>query len=113
MVCLILTHKYSRFPRIIVFVEFTNIWETEFNVVDPNFNCNVNRTKGDPTTQMFLINHFLDKILLGQPVPDIDNANRTNAATGLGSLGVHVNTCVTAHGRPPNFLLVDVCPPFF
>ncbi|PPQ67148.1 hypothetical protein CVT25_005749 [Psilocybe cyanescens] len=87
--------------------EFTNIWETAFNVVDPTFDCNVNRTKGDPTTQMFLINHFLDKMLLGQPVPDIDKANQTNAATGVGSLGVHVNTCVADHGRPPNFLLVD------
>ncbi|KAH9486546.1 putative secreted protein [Psilocybe cubensis] len=87
--------------------EFTNIWETAFNVVDPNFDCNVNRTKGDPTSQMFLINHFLDKMLLGQPVPDIDNANRTNSASGFGSLGAHVDTCVADHGRPPNFLLVD------
>ncbi|PFH54860.1 hypothetical protein AMATHDRAFT_135121 [Amanita thiersii Skay4041] len=88
--------------------EFTNIWETAFNVIDPNFDCNVNRTKAqDPSTQLYLINHFLDKLLLGQAVPDIDRANQTNAATGLGSLGVHVDTCVAQHSKPPNFLLVD------
>ncbi|TFK36919.1 PLC-like phosphodiesterase [Crucibulum laeve] len=87
--------------------EFTNIWETAFNVIDPNFDCVVNRTKGDPSTQMYLINHFLDKLVFNQPVPDIDNANQTNSATGLGSLGTHVQTCTTDHFRPPNFLLVD------
>ncbi|KAJ3489608.1 hypothetical protein NLI96_g2018 [Meripilus lineatus] len=87
--------------------EFTNIWETAFDVTDPNFDCNVNRTKGDPTTQMFLINHFLDKIVLGQPAPFRDQANVTNGVSGLGSLGVHVQTCVADHGRNPNFLLVD------
>ncbi|KAF8167691.1 PLC-like phosphodiesterase [Crassisporium funariophilum] len=87
--------------------EFTNIWETEFNVIDPNFNCNVNRTKGDTATQMYLINHFLDRLVLGNPVPYIDKLNQTNAASGFGSLGAHVDTCVASHGRPPNFLLVD------
>ncbi|KAG6911603.1 hypothetical protein DXG01_011906 [Tephrocybe rancida] len=88
--------------------EFTNVWETAFNVIDANlFDCTVNRTKGDTATQMYLINHFLDKTLLGQPVPDVDNANITNAATGAGSLGEQVNTCIAANSRAPNFLLVD------
>jgi len=87
--------------------EFTNIWETEFNVIDPAFDCNVNRTKGDPTTQMFLINHFLDKLVFGQPVPFIEQLNVTNGPSGPGSLGAHVDTCIGDHGRPPNFLLVD------
>lgn len=88
--------------------EFTNIWETAFNVVDPAlFDCTVNRTKGETGTQMFLINHFLDKLVFGQPTPDVSKANVTNAVSGAGSLGVHVNTCVTSNGRPPNFLLVD------
>jgi hypothetical protein len=47
--------------------EFTNIWETAFDVTDTTFDCNVNRTKGDTATQMYLINHFLDKLVLGQP----------------------------------------------
>ncbi|KIM47796.1 hypothetical protein M413DRAFT_439473, partial [Hebeloma cylindrosporum] len=87
--------------------EFTNIWETAYNVIDPSFDCNVNRTKGDTSTQMYLINHFLDQLVLGQPVPYIDKLNQTNAATGAGSLGAQVETCVASYGRPPNFLLVD------
>ncbi|KAF4573138.1 Phosphoinositide phospholipase C domain-containing protein [Pleurotus pulmonarius] len=89
--------------------EFPNIWETAFNVVNADlFDCTVNRTKGDTSTQMFLINHFLNKLVAGSiPAPDPDNANVTNAATGAGSLGAHVDTCRTVQGRPPNFLLVD------
>ncbi|KAI0275056.1 PLC-like phosphodiesterase [Gloeopeniophorella convolvens] len=87
--------------------EFSNMWETAFDVTDPTFDCNVNRTHGDPTTQLYLINHFLDKIVLGQPAPDTDAANVTNAVTGVGSLGQQVQTCVAANGRNPNFMLVD------
>jgi len=94
--------------RLHPFSEFTNIWESAFNVIDPAFDCNVNRTKGDPTSQMFLINHFLDQLVLGQPVPFINQLPVTNAASGAGSLGAQVATCVGDHGRAPNFLLVDV-----
>jgi len=87
--------------------EFTNIWETAFDVTDTSFNCDVNRTKGDTSTEMFLINHFLDKIELDTPVPDVDAANQTNAVNGTGSLGAQVATCVSDYGRPPNFMLVD------
>ena len=89
--------------------EFTNIWETEFNVIDATrFDCSVNRTKGDTSTQMFMINHFLDKVVLGAPVPFVEKLNVTNAASGDGSLGAHVEVCRTKHTRAPNFLLVDV-----
>jgi hypothetical protein len=85
------------------------MWETAFNVVDPAlFDCTVNRTKGDTTTQLFLINHFLDRLVFNQPVPDIAKANITNAASGSGSLGAHVETCRSINSRAPNFLLVDV-----
>lgn len=87
--------------------EFTNVWETAFDVTDTTFDCNVNRTKGDTSTQMYLINHFLDKIVAGFPAPDPDNANTTNAAIGVGSLGQQVQTCATQHDRNPNFMLVD------
>lgn len=89
--------------------EFTNIWESAFNVVDPAFNCSIDRHSQnvDPAQQMYLINHFLDRVVAGQPVPNIAALNTTNAATGPGSLGDQVNTCVTAQSRPPNFLLVD------
>ena len=88
--------------------EFTNIWETAFDVIDPTFDCNVNRTKGDTATQMYLINHFLDTLVLGQPVPDVAKANVTNSVSGVGSLGQQLSTCVAANGRNPNFMLVDV-----
>lgn len=89
-------------------VEFTNIWETAFDVTDTTFDCSVNRTNGDPTTQMFIINHFLDKVVLGFPAPDPDHANTTNAVSGVGSLGQQVQNCVAQQGRVPNFMLVDV-----
>ncbi|TFY82952.1 hypothetical protein EWM64_g1065 [Hericium alpestre] len=92
--------------------EFTNVWETEFDVTDTTFDCNVNRTNGDPTTQMYLINHFLDKLVLGQPAPNKDVANVTNGVSGTGSLGQQVQTCVAANGRNPNFMLVDGTPDF-
>lgn len=88
--------------------EFTHVWETAFNVVDA-FDCNINRTSQnvDPTGQMYLINHFLDKVVLGNPVPFVEKLNDTNAASGPGSLGEQVDNCVTQHSKPPNFLLVD------
>lgn len=57
---------------------------------------------------MYLINHFLDKLILGFPAPFPEEAANTNAATGEGSLGTQVSTCVADHGKNPNFLLVDV-----
>ena len=89
--------------------EFTNMWESAFDVTDTTFDCNVNRSKGDTSTELFLINHFLDKIVLGQPAPDPEDANVTNGVSGTGSLGTQVQTCIAAHGRSPNFMLVDVC----
>lgn len=68
----------------------------------------MNRTKGDSSTEMYLINHFLDTLILGQPTPDVSQANVTNGVSGTGSLGQQVDTCVAANGRNPNFLLVDV-----
>ena len=85
------------------------MWETAFDVTDTSFNCNVNRSKGDNTTQLYLINHFLDKIVLGQVAPDPEDANVTNSASGTGSLGLQVQTCAAQYGVNPNFMLVDVC----
>ncbi|KAJ7170103.1 PLC-like phosphodiesterase [Mycena filopes] len=86
--------------------EFTNVWETPFDVTT-SFDCSVNRTKGDSSTQMYLINHFLDTIMLGSPVPDVVHANVTNAVSGSNSLGDQVATCVATNGRAPNYMLVD------
>jgi len=97
--------NFSTIPYIID--EFTNVWETAFDVTDTTFDCNVNRTNGTPSSQMYLINHFLDTLILGQPAPNLAQANVTNGVSGVGSLGAQVDTCVTANGRAPNFMLVD------
>jgi len=70
----------------------------------------MNRTSPnvDPSGTMYLINHFLDKTILGNPVPFVEKLNQTNAATGAGSLGAQVDSCVTQYSKPPNFMLVDV-----
>ena len=88
--------------------EFTNVWETAYDLTDTTFDCEVNRTNGDTSTQMYLINHFLDKVVAGFPAPDSSRANQTNAVSGVGSLGVQVQTCAAQYGRNPNFMLVDV-----
>lgn len=88
--------------------EFTNVWETAFDITNiALFDCTVNRSKADPTTSMFLINHFLDTSTLGILVPDVANANVTNAVSGSGSLGQEVSACLSLWKRNPNFLLVD------
>jgi hypothetical protein len=88
-------------------LEFTNIWETAYDVTT-SFDCNVNRSNGDTATSMYLINHFLDTLVLGQPAPAISEANQTNAVSGTNSLGEQFSLCVSQQGRNPNFMLVDV-----
>ncbi|KAI0034160.1 PLC-like phosphodiesterase [Vararia minispora EC-137] len=88
--------------------EFSNIWETAYDVTDTTFDCNVNRSTGDTSTSMYLINHFLDtQGLFGILTPNVGAANQTNAVSGTGSLGQQVQTCVASTGRNPNFMLVD------
>lgn len=92
-------------------IEFTNMWETAYDVTDPTFDCNVNRTKGDSSTQLYTINHFLDTSvtsLFDSLTPDKNALNQTNAANGTGSLGLQAEQCGTQYGRSPNFMLVDV-----
>jgi hypothetical protein len=97
---------YSTVPYIIS--EFTNVWETAYDLTDTTFDCDVNRTQGDTSNQLYLINHFLDQIVLGNPAPDASQANVTNGVSGTGSLGLQTDQCATQYGRYPNFLLVDV-----
>jgi len=91
--------------------EFTNVWETAFDVTTTDWLCDVNRTQGDPTTKMYLINHFLDEptAVVGATAlaPAKSQLNVTNAATGPGSLGAEIDNCISSHGVPPNFILVD------
>ncbi|KAH9982885.1 PLC-like phosphodiesterase [Lactifluus volemus] len=78
--------------------EFTNMWETAFDVTDTTFDCN---------HATYTINHFLDKIIVGQVAPDPEAANVTNGVSGVGSLGQQLQTCAAQNGRNPNFMLVD------
>jgi len=90
--------------------EFSNVWETAFDVTDPTFDCNVNRTHGDSTTQMYLINHFLDEVvsvIATSVAPNKGQLNVTNAVSGTGSLGLQASECAAQEGRNPNFMLVD------
>ena len=92
-------------------IEFTNMWETAYDVTNTTFDCNVNRTKGDSTTQLYTINHFLDtsvSSLFDSLTPDKSALNQTNAANGTGSLGLQAEQCGAQYGRSPNFMLVDV-----
>ena len=81
-------------------------------MVDPTFDCNINRTKGDTASQMYLINHFLDKIISNVAAPDVDRANVTNGVSGPGSLGLQREQCAAIYGKNPTFMLVDVSLPF-
>lgn len=127
--------KFDEVPYIID--EFTNIWEdaygecthrcrpgtktqaenvarTVLTIADAttqDFGCAVNRTKGTADQQMYMINHFLDQSfnLLGMQVltPNQAKLNETNAATGPGSIGFHVDNCLMLYGRAPTIILLD------
>jgi len=91
--------------------EFSQIWETAFDVTDQTFDCNVNRT-GTATGKMYLINHYLDTLgtIVGGITslePDKAELLTTNAVSGFGSLGLQADNCGAMYGSYPNFLLVD------
>ena len=91
--------------------EFTNIWETAYDVTDTAFPCTLNRTDGTAEGKMGLSNHFLDTyasiIGVQSLVPDKANLNQTNAVTGVGSLGQEAQTCAALNGKQQTFFLVD------
>lgn len=89
--------------------EFDMIWETPFSVTDDKFPCKVDRISGplSPEDHMHLINHSLNKDVLGTGVIVSD---RLSAATtnGLDSINANVAGCAQfAAGKAPNFLLLD------
>ena len=85
------------------------MFETPFDTTDPGFpECSLNRPAGgEPDGRMYVMNHFLDKKVLGASVPDVSALDRTNAATGFGSIGAQADICIQKYGRAPNFILVD------
>ncbi|KIL57774.1 hypothetical protein M378DRAFT_27832 [Amanita muscaria Koide BX008] len=87
--------------------EFPMIWETPFGVTDPSFPCSVNRIEGPlaTTDHMYMINHSLNKNVLGIVISDSFDAPTTNGVTSILN---NANGCVPlGGGRNPNFLLLD------
>jgi len=91
--------------------EFSNMWETAYDVTSPTFDCEANRTHGTPASQLYTINHFLDTFSsLGSVAlftPNKAQLTTTNAFSGTGSLGAQASECSAEWGRAPNFMLVD------
>ncbi|KAG8745491.1 hypothetical protein FRC10_007838 [Ceratobasidium sp. 414] len=91
--------------------EFTNVWETAFDVTDTAFPCTLNRTAGTADGKLGLSNHFLDTyasiIGVQSLVPDKASLKQTNAVGGVGSIGQEALTCLTLNGKQQTFFLVD------
>ena len=72
------------------------------DVTDQTWSCNVNRTSGTASSQLMLINHFLDSVynLAGTVfyIPNTELLNETNAESGTGSIGAHVTNCQSIWG---------------
>lgn len=95
--------------------QFSQMWETPFDPVDPEFPCDVQRppdlSEEKAKDRLYLMNHNLnaefnlfDTQIL---VPAVTLLNRTNAASGFGSLGNSTAGCAAKWGRAPNILNVD------
>ena len=99
----------ANFPYILD--EFSYFFETPFDVTDPTFaSCAVDRPPGaSPSGRMYIVNHFLDIALFGSDVliPDVAAIDKTNAATGSGSIGAQVAECEALYANAPKAVLVD------
>ena len=94
--------------------EFDYFWETPFDTTNPTFpQCTISRPgklhayPDVAAERMIIMNHFLDTEVLGMDLPDRRDARKTNAASGVGSLGAQAKLCGEVHGRAPVGLLVD------
>lgn len=89
--------------------EFSYYFETQYDVTDASFsNCSIDRPPGASADgRMYIVNHFLDKDILGADVPDRDAADHTNAASGDGSIGAEASTCEVLYNVNPNVVLLD------
>ncbi|KAL2104997.1 hypothetical protein VUR80DRAFT_9187 [Thermomyces stellatus] len=95
--------------------QFSQMWETPFDPVDPTFPCDVQRppnlSEDRARDRLYLLNHNLnaefnlfDTQIL---VPAVSLLNRTNGESGFGSLGRSTEGCVQRWGRPPKILNLD------
>ena len=81
--------------------EFSQLWETAFDPVDPNFPCTVDRPPGlgqrDAKNTLYAANHNLNSplVISGKQVlvPDVKDLEATNGISGVGSLGLAVDIC--------------------
>lgn len=98
--------------------EFTYVFENPYDVTNSTgFNCTLDRPASVSSASsalgngmMPLMNHFLDVDTgLGVQIPDTDDIATTNspATDAIGALGTHAQTCVSAWGQKPVFVLVD------
>lgn len=95
--------------------EFSQMSETPFSPVDPNFPCTMQRPPNikNATVQnrLYLMNHNLnvDISLAGVDVliPNFADLAELNEVSGNISLGKMAEECQGNWTRPPNFLLVD------
>ncbi|KAK1836258.1 PI-PLC X domain-containing protein 1 [Podospora conica] len=95
--------------------EFSQMWETPFDPLDPEFPCNVQRppdlSPEDIRKRMYIMNHNLnvEVSLLGSSivVPAVTQLNVTNGAYGNGSLGMAANNCRDEWDYPPSVLNTD------
>ncbi|KAG4033779.1 hypothetical protein MFRU_004g02820 [Monilinia fructicola] len=92
-----------------VLPEFSYFFETAYDVTTPTFpTCTLDRPPGSNGDGLLpLINHFLDVDILGILVPDRSAAAKTNAATGVGSIGAQADLCTETWGRKPRVMLLD------
>ncbi|KAK3725065.1 Vacuolar protein sorting-associated protein 8 [Vermiconidia calcicola] len=88
--------------------EFKYFFETPFSTDDLD-QCKIDRpSEATADGRMYIVNHVLsEEITDDLIIPNEDAISDTNAATGPGSIGAHVKLCREAHGRTPNFVLVD------
>jgi hypothetical protein len=78
--------------------EFTWAWENPYDNPTPaDFRCTANR--GQPTNDLFVLNHFLESAL-----PLKSNAERVNQNPDFLA---HAQRCRSETGRLPNFVTVD------
>lgn len=107
---LVVFMDYKTSPSSVPYIlpEFKNIWENAYDQKHIPFNCTPDRYDGNPSSLMFLDNHFLEKEtdILGHDLvqPDKDNIESTNSVDTILS---NTNRCAKKHGSYPNFLLVD------
>lgn len=91
--------------------QFAYYFETPFDTTDAAFNqCKIDRPpKASPDGRMYVVNHYLDKEVMGGIfsdvlVPDREAAAKTN---GVESVGNQVGVCEGLYRRKPNVVLMD------